>query len=120
MKAKVIDTGEIVDVRQASVGDSYFIDGNSNPYKVVELDFNVEQERKSNMSDEQFGFINFIQGQAEKELREVDKTNHYRDLRGSILVTLLENRTQVMSEDELLMLAKWADSAVRTLMEFEK
>lgn len=120
MKARVIATGEIVNVRQASVGDSYFIDSNSNPYKVVELDFNVEQERKSNMSDEQFGFINFIQGQAEKELREVDKTNHYRDLRGSILVTLLENRTQVMSEDELLLLAKWADSAVRTLMKFEK
>lgn len=43
IKAKVISSGETIEVRQVAPGDKYFLDNENNPYTSEELDFNVEQ-----------------------------------------------------------------------------
>lgn len=46
MKAKVLETGEIVEVKQVGPGKAWFLTSNNDSYSIEELDFNVPIEHK--------------------------------------------------------------------------
>ena len=94
MKARVISSGDIVNVIQVKPGDGYFIDCENNPYKINELDFSVcDNDSKIDYSGAFEDFISSIGGQIveHEQLRHsIERESYYRELRGDVLMQLLD------------------------------
>lgn len=57
MKAKVLETGEIVEVKQVGPGKAWFLTSNNDSYSIEELDFDVPIEQKQSEEPEFPGMI---------------------------------------------------------------
>lgn len=129
MKARVIATNKIIDVKKAS--DDYYIDKENNPYKLDELDLNVGQEINIEVDSSSDFFSDFIKEMfsANKYNEEEDKkeqkrkeTYYYRHLRGHIMIILLEkwNYSESSTLDELLKIVDYANIMTDKLIATEK
>lgn len=114
MKARIIATNDIVDVKQAHTGAEYFLDAYNNPYKVGELDFNVKQDThdfgEQSMMDGMLAFLN------DNKSNMADA--YYRELRGEVLLALINfcnDHSESMNHDEMVELADWAHDIVQQL-----
>lgn len=84
-KARVIGSDEIVRVKQAEPGGSYFITNDNDIYDIKQLDFSVEEES----SREEMTFSNISESMANGEkirMLSIEK-EFWRNLRGSIFMT---------------------------------
>ena len=53
MKARVIETGEIVEVKQVGPGKSWFLTSDNDSYSIEELDFDVPIEHKQESEEQE-------------------------------------------------------------------
>lgn len=130
MKARVIATNKIIDVKKAS--DDYYIDEENNPYKLDELDLNVEQAINIEVDSSPDFFSDFIKGvfsankyneeEDDKKEQKRKETYYYRHLRGHIMIILLEkwNYSESSTLDELLKIVDYANIMTDKLIATEK
>lgn len=57
MKAKVLETGEIVEVKQVGPGKAWFLTDNNDSYSIEELDLNVPEDTQEPEEQEMPGMI---------------------------------------------------------------
>lgn len=128
MKAIVIETGAVVNVTQAKAGGEYFIDDANNPYKIDELDFNVRENDISEYSGTIEDFMSSLGGQVaehEKLRHNIERETYYRELRGDVLVQLLDIFRNYIKDSndtktELEQIALAAHHVISALRKFSK
>ena len=110
MKARVIETGEIVEVKQVGPGKSWFLTKDNDSYSVEELDFDVPIERKQSDEQEMPGMIlrSITSGPSPDELLKMEEAKKKLEKDMMILsfkcqiVTILISNNRILDKDVVL------------------
>lgn len=116
MKAKVLETGEIVEVKQVGPGKAWFLTSNNDSYSIEELDFDVPIEHKQESGEQEIPgmiFRTLSSGPSPEEVlkaelakKEIEKEMMIMSFKCQV-VTIMISTHRILDKDMVLSTADY-------------
>lgn len=116
MKAKVLETGEIVEVKQVGPGKAWFLTSNNDSYSIEELDFDVPIEQKQESGEQEIPgmiFRTLSSGPSPEEVlkaelakKEIEKEMMIMSFKCQV-VTIMISTHRILDKDMVLSTADY-------------
>lgn len=116
MKAKVLETGEIVEVKQVGPGKAWFLTSNNDSYSIEELDFDVPVEHKQESEEQEMPgmiFRTLSSGPSPEEVlkaelakKEIEKEMMIMSFKCQV-VTIMISTHRILDKDMVLSTADY-------------